>query len=72
MVDVIATVHLSMKANMAMFGRLLREIVVLRGTSISVKVKADSVEIVGAALLPFVLSSRTPHPIIRLFDYLRS
>jgi hypothetical protein len=64
MVDVIVTVDLSIKANMAMFGRLQRTIVIMRGTSNSMKIKVNSIETIEIMLLLFVPSSSTPSPAV--------
>jgi len=60
MADVIVMANLIIKANMAMFGRLQRKIAITRGTSNSMKIKVNSIEIIETMLLPFALSSSTP------------
>ena len=61
---------------MAMFGRLQREIVIMRGTSNSMKIKANLIETIETMLLLFVPSSSTPYPAVMrglsvVFQYAR-
>ena len=56
----IVPVDLSIKAGLALFGRLQSTVVIKRGTSYSMKIEVGSIEILEATLLPFVLSSSNP------------
>jgi hypothetical protein len=72
LVGVVVSVGFSIGAGMAMFGRLQRAVVVMRGSSHSVKIKVGSFEAIDLVLLLFVPSSSNSclfDPTIRQFDY---